>query len=41
MSEETTISVKKSMRQRLFEQKNEPTETYNDVLERLLEQTDE
>lgn len=40
MSEETTISVKKSMRQRLFEEKNEPTETYNDVLERLLEQAD-
>jgi hypothetical protein len=41
MSEETSISVKKSMRQRLFERKNEPTETYNEVLERLLEQADD
>jgi len=41
MSEETSINVKKSMRQRLFKEKNEPTETYNDVLERLLEQNDE
>jgi predicted CopG family antitoxin len=41
MSSRTTINIEKSVRQRLFEEKNEPTETYNDVLERLLEQNDE
>ena len=41
MTEETTINVEKSVRNRLFRRKKEPTETYSDVLDRLMEQTDE
>ena len=41
MTDTTTISLTTDMRDRLFDRKQNSAETYEDVIDRLLEQTDE